>query len=96
MRSTYGMDRLPKHRNIRLRVYNGKTIENTKRVERVLNLIKYLNYFRTIRQIASYLEIHEKSVNRYLNLMVQLGFKVEVSHSKYHHYRIKNGWEYFN
>lgn len=89
------MHRLPKHRNIRTREFNGKTIENTKRVERVLKLIKYLRSFRTIREIASHLELHEKSVNRYLNLMVQLGFRVEVSHSKYHHYRIRNGWEYF-
>ena len=89
------MHRLPKHRNVRLREFRGKPISNTKRVKRVLNFIKYLNDFRTIRQIAAFLEIHEKSVNRYLNLMVQLGFKVEVSRSKYNHYRIKNGWEYF-
>ncbi len=95
MRSTYGMDRLPKHRNIRTREFNGKTIGNTRRVERVLKLIKYLYTFRTIREIASHLEIHEKSVNRYLNLMVQLGFRVEVSNSKYHHYRITNTKENF-
>ena len=56
MKSTYGIHNLPKHRNVRLRVFNGKIIENTKRVERVLKLIKYLNNFRTIRQIASHLE----------------------------------------
>ena len=95
MKSTYGMEKLTKYRNVRLREFRGKRVNNTKRVERVLKLIKYLNSFKSIRQITRHLEIHEKSVNRYLNLMVQLGFKVEFSHSKYNVYRIKNGWEHF-
>ena len=85
----------PKHRNVRVRNFTGKRIKNTRRVERVLNLIKYLNNFRTIKEIAAYLEVHNKSVNRYLNLLVQLGFTVEVSHGKRHSYRIKDAWLHF-
>lgn len=94
MKSTYGMN-TKQFRNIRKRSFTGKKIENTKRVERVLSLIKYLNEFRAIKEIAIHLNIHRKSVNRYLNLLCQLGFDVEVSHSKYHYYKITNIKEYF-
>jgi predicted DNA-binding transcriptional regulator YafY len=92
MRSTYG---IPSRPIIRKREFRGKPINNTRRVERVLKLIKFLSEFRTIREINKHLEIHEKSVQRYLNLMVQLGFDVEVRMGKYHSYRITNTQEYF-
>lgn len=95
MKSTFGIP-TRRHMNVRKRVFNGKRINNTRRVERVLNLIKYLSEFKTIREISSHLIIHEKSVQRYLNLLVQLGFDVEVSMGKYHSYRITNIKEYFN
>ncbi|WP_422858890.1 hypothetical protein ACOKFD_16285 [Flagellimonas sp. S174] len=85
----------PKHLNIRKREFNGKPIKNTRRVERVLKLIKFLSGFKTIREIKNHLEIHEKSVQRYLNLLVQLGFDVEVRMGKYHAYRITNIKEFF-
>jgi DNA-binding IclR family transcriptional regulator len=77
---------------MRLRT-TGERIPNTRRVERTLNLIAYLNgEFRTIREIGRHLDIHPKSVNRYLNLLVQLGFEVEWSHIRggYHIFRIRN------
>ena len=86
---------LPRFRTIRIRNFEGKRIKNTRRVERTLSLIKFLKEFRTIRSIANHLQIHEKTVQNYLNLMVQLGFTVEVSHCKYSYYRIKNGWKKF-
>lgn len=92
MQSTQG---ITPHPSIRKRVFNGNPISNTRRVERTLKLIKYLSEFRTINQIKNYLGLHEKSVHRYLNLLVQLGFVVEVRHSKYHGYRIVNLHEYF-
>ncbi len=95
MKSTDGMPR----NNIvitRKRIFNGKPISNTRRVERCLKLIIWLQDFRTIREIAKHLNIHEKSVNRYLNLLVQLGFEVEVGHKRaYNYYRITNTKEYF-
>ncbi|MBC8767171.1 hypothetical protein H4O18_04125 [Arenibacter sp. BSSL-BM3] len=92
MKSTHGVK---PHPPIRKRVFNGKPISNTRRVERTIQLVKYLSEFRTINQIKSFLNIHEKSVQRYLNLLVQLGFEVEVKYSKYHGYRIANVKEYF-
>lgn len=92
MKSTHG---IKAHFPIRKRVFNGKPISNTRRVVRTLELIKYLSEFRTIRQIKILFGIHEKSVQRSLNLMVQLGFEVEVKYSKYHGYRIANVKEYF-
>ncbi|MCM4170066.1 hypothetical protein DHD32_01130 [Arenibacter sp. TNZ] len=92
MKSTHGVK---PHPSIRKRVFNGKPINNTRRVERILLLIKYLSEFRTINQIKNYLDIHEKSVQRYLNLLVQLGFDVDVMHSKLYKYRIGNVKEYF-
>lgn len=92
MKSTIGI--VP-HPIVRKRRFKGKPIKNTRRVERVIKLIQYLNTFRKIREIKNHLGIHEKSVQRYLNLLVQLGFDVEVRHSKYHSYRISNLHEYF-
>lgn len=75
-----------------------KTIKNTRRVERTLKLIKFLNTGKTIKQIAKHLEIHEKSVNRYLNLLMQLGIKVEYAHTRQYGnlYRVSNTKEFFN
>ena len=92
MKSTHG---IKPHPVIRKRVFEGKPIANTRRVERTLTLVRYLSEFRTIKQIKNFLDIHEKSVQRYLNLLVQLGFEVEVKYSKYHGYRITNVKEYF-
>lgn len=82
-------------RHVRIREFTGNRINNTRRVERVLRLIKFLSNNRSIKEISKHLDIHPKSVNRYLNLMVQLGFEVEVRHKKYSYYRINNIKEYF-
>ena len=92
MKSTHGVK---PHPSIRKRVFNGKPISNSRRVERTLQLVKNLSDFRTINKIKIFLDIHEKSVQRYLNLLVQLGFEVEVKYSKYRGYRITNVKEYF-
>lgn len=92
MKSTYGIIPRP---IIRKRELRTNPINNTRRVERVLNLIVYLNDFKTIREIQNHLGIHEKSVQRYLNLLVQLGFIVEVKMEKYHSYRITNVKDFF-
>ncbi len=92
MKSTEGITPRP---IIRKREFNGKPINNTRRVQRVLKLIKFLNDFKTIREIKDCLGIHEKSVQRYLNLLVQLGFDVEVKFGKYYSYRITNTKSFF-
>lgn len=92
MKSIHG---ITPHPSIRKRILRGKPIGNTRRVERTLKLVKYLSEFRTINQIKNYLGIYKKSVQRYLNLLVQLGFDVEVRHSKYYGYRIVGLKEYF-
>lgn len=92
MKSTDGIIPRP---NIRKREFYGKPIGNTRRVERVLKLIVFLNDFKTIREIKNHLGIHEKSVQRYFNLLIQLGFDVEVRMGKYHSYRITNVRDFF-
>ncbi|MGB2528208.1 hypothetical protein [Flagellimonas sp. SN16] len=92
MKSTYGIIPRP---NIRKREFTGKPIDNTRRVERVLKLIVLLNDFTTIKEIKNHLGIHEKSVQRYLNLLVQLGFDVEVKFGKHYSYRITNTKDFF-
>ncbi len=97
MKSYIEISQNPKY-YYRPRKYRVNSIGNTRRVERTLKLIQFLNTGKTIRQIAKHLEIHEKSVNRYLNLLVQLGFIVEWATIKggYHIYRVSNAKEYFN
>ncbi|WP_421810553.1 hypothetical protein [Flagellimonas sp.] len=92
MKSTHGIIPRPL---IRKREFTGKPIDNTRRVERVLKLIVLLNDFTTIKEIKNHLGIHEKSVQRYLNLLVQLGFDVEVKFGKYYSYRITNTKDFF-
>jgi predicted DNA-binding transcriptional regulator YafY len=82
---------------MRVRVLREE-IKNTRRVERSVKMIKYLNRrWRTVQEISEHLEIHPKSVNRYLNLMVHLGFRVEWRWKSggYQIYRITNIWEMF-
>ena len=71
-------------------------VRNTRRVERTLKLITLLSDWNSIREIAEHLQIHPKSVNRYLNMLVDLGFEVQWSwKGRYNYYRIGNAKEYF-
>jgi len=92
MKST---DNLPKSQKIKIKPRSKDHIRNTGRVERVLKLIKYLRSFRTINQISTYLEIHSKSVHRYINMLTQLGFEIEFIQSNRYRYRIRNIDSYF-
>ncbi len=73
----------------------GAPIPNTRRIERVLSLINFMWEFKTADEIRIHLKIHKKSVYRYLNLLSQLGFEVEVKTDKYYSYRIANTKTYF-
>ena len=72
------------------------SVRNTRRVERTLKLITLLSDWNSIREIAEHLQIHPKSVNRYLNMLVDLGFEVQWSwKGRYNYYRTGNAKEYF-
>mgnify|MGYP003462710565 CR=1 FL=1 len=82
----------PPHRLVT--VYSG-SIPNTNRVERILNLIVFLNQYRTRKQIAQHLGISYKTVGRYINLLTVLGFEVDRMFGKYNSFKILNTKEFF-
>lgn len=93
MKSTQNM---PRRSQIKIKRKSKDNIRNTGRVERVLKLIKFLSSFRTVNDISMHLDIHRKSVHRYLNMLTQLGFEIEIIQSKRYQYRISNIKSYFN
>jgi predicted DNA-binding transcriptional regulator YafY len=76
-------------------IYAGN-IPNIMRVQRVISLIQFLNQYRTKKEIASHLKISLRSVGRYINLLTQLGFKVDRMFGKYFKFKILNTAEFFN
>ena len=75
---------------------NNCLIPNIGRVQRILKLITYLNnQWQSIAQIAHHLQVSKKSVQRYIQLLVRLGFTVERGHRKYIYYRITNSKQFF-
>lgn len=72
-----------------------KPIPNSDRVRRIIRLVQYLNDWRSAKQIANHLEISTKSVYRYIDLLVDLGFKVQRGHKKYIYYRVVEVDEFF-
>lgn len=75
---------------------NNSKIPNIGRVQRILKLIMYLNnQWQSIAQIAHHLQISKKSVQRYIQLLIHLGFTVERGHKKYIYYRITNTKQFF-
>ena len=75
---------------------NPNKITNTRRVERVLKLIVFLQEKRKLKEIQSELQVARKTVHRYINLLIQLGFEIERTHGKRNEYRITNTAKYFN
>ena len=65
-------------------------------VERTLKLITYLQEYRSRTEIAEHFEISIRSVGRYINLLVQLGFKVNRLMRKYHYFKITNTKDFFH
>ncbi len=78
------------------KVTNSKEVSNTRRVERSLKLIAYLSEWRSFRQISEHLEIHPKSVFRYMDLLIQLGFEIEQKHQRRTFVRLSNVKQFFN
>lgn len=72
-----------------------REIQNSGRVERLIKLIVYLQEFRTKKQIANHLDLSIKSVNRYIHLLLKLGFTVDRRMQKYYSFKITNAKEFF-
>lgn len=79
----------------RLMKKSSEKIRNKGRVERSLELIKFLSEFRTVSECANHISVHRKSVHRYFNLFTQLGFKIEILPQYRHKYRIMNLENFF-
>ena len=61
MNSTNGTpSNLMKH--TRKRQLNDNPAKNTRRLERIISLISFLSNYRTIKEMAYYLKLNEKSV----------------------------------
>lgn len=76
-------------------------IINTRRVERTLKILAHLSDWRSIKACSEEIGVHQKSIFRYLNMLVILGFVVEVTRLRTiegmrNHYRVVNQKEYFN
>ena len=70
-------------------------IQNTGRVERVFKLVRFLQGYKTISECANHIQVHKKSFHRYINLLTQLGFRVEILKGYRNQYGITNLKEYF-
>jgi predicted DNA-binding transcriptional regulator YafY len=81
---------------IYVRTTSNKEVANLSRVKRVIRLIQYLRDWKTINQCSNEIGIAERSVHRYLNLLVNLGFVIETKHGKRNNYRLSNLNAYFN
>ena len=80
---------------IYIRKTSIKEVANISRVRRVVWLIQYLKEWRTIKQCSFEIGIADRSVHRYLNLLINLGFIIETKHGKRNGYRISNLLTYF-
>lgn len=75
---------------------NNSKIPNIGRVQRILKLIVYLNnQWQSIAHIANHLQVSKKSVQRYIQLLIRLGFTVERGYKKLTYYSITNAQQFF-
>lgn len=82
--------------NVRTKVKSANKVRHTKRIERVLALIVFMNDSKTVIQCAEKIGVHYKTVFNYFNLLIELGFEIEVSHKgKFNNYRVSNLRKYF-
>ncbi|WP_428657694.1 hypothetical protein [Runella sp.] len=81
---------------VKVRTATPNKVSNTRRVERTLKLIAYLSEWRNFKEIATHLEIHYKSVFRYMDLLIQFGFIVEQNGSPRTRVRLANVRKFFN
>lgn len=72
------------------------SVSNLGRVKRTLKLINFINNdWKSIKECANYINVHPKSIHRYFNMLVLVGFDVEKRVSRRGGYRITNVTEYF-
>lgn len=82
--------------NIRKKPKAANKVRHTKRIERVLELIVFMTERKTVIQCAEKIGVHYKTVFNYFNLLIEVGFEIEVSHKgKFNNYRVSNLKKYF-
>lgn len=74
---------------------SGEPVKNIGRVNRTLKLIVFLSEWRTIKECAIHIEVHERTIQRYIKMFINLGFKVHRRTGRFYAHRIINIEEYF-
>lgn len=73
---------------------SGK-INNTRRVKRTLDLIIFLNEWKSINECALHLDVDKRSIHRNFNMLIGFGLEIEVKHIYKNYYHISNIRDYF-
>jgi predicted DNA-binding transcriptional regulator YafY len=81
--------------SIRDREPFGEPVSNSGRVERTLKLIKFLREWRTIKECAEHIKVTTRSIQRYFQLLMNLGFRLQYNSGCFYAFRICNIDEYF-
>jgi hypothetical protein len=68
---------------------------NGKRVKRVVKLIKFMREWRSISECAEHIEVKNRTVNRYIHLIIELGLEIRIAYRKPLKYKICNYNEFF-
>jgi hypothetical protein len=82
--------------NVKPKIKTANKVRHTKRIERVLALIVFMNESKTVLQCSNEIGVHYMTVFNYFNLLIELGLDIELSHKgKFNKYRISNLNEFF-
>lgn len=81
--------------NVHKREYVGKDVINTRRVERTLRLIVFLSEWHTIKECAVFLNVSQRSIQRYFKMLIGFGFDIVTNRGRFYVHRIVNIREYF-
>jgi len=73
----------------------NEDLKNIGRAQRLIKLIQFLQSFKTYKEICTHLNISYKTSQRYIHLLLSLGFIVERKHTIEHRFRIQNTKELF-
>ena len=73
----------------------GKEPKNMGRIKRTLDLILFLSTWRTIGECALHIQVSERSIQRYFQLLMHLGFELEKHTGRFYAYRITNIKDFF-
>lgn len=82
--------------NVRQREKYSQRDKTIGRVERTLKLIVFLNDWHTIKECSAHIGVSERSIQRYFNMLIDLGFIVETNYGMFYASRIANVASYFS